>query len=399
MRFVGIALCMLALVAADNWAVLVAGSDGYWNYRHQADVSHAYQILRRGGIPEDHIITMMVNDIAYNEANPFQGAIYNHPGDNPQNVYEGVKIDYEGKENTPENFKKILLGDESTGKKVLKSTENDNVFLFFSDHGGPEVLCWPDDDLDREDFQNTLMQMHEKKMYKRFVLYIEACYSGSMGTDLPDDLDLYLVTAANDHESSWGAYCAEEAVVKGKNLGTCLGDEFSVFWMEDTDKGGQKTETLEEQFNRLVKGVENSHVMRYGDVSFASDVIGEYVGYPESAQKTEKTNKKYSKVDSRDAKMYYLRHKYLTATGDDKQKYEKLYYEELNIRQQYEMYFHSIAPADRYYEAVKEVKDFQCYEKGIAQMKAIFGKNDYQYKFYHVIANLCNENPLAFSGY
>ena len=392
---------MLALVAADNWAVLVAGSDGFWNYRHQADVSHAYQILKKGGIPEDHIITMMVNDIAFNKENPLQGAIYNHPGDNPQNVYEGVKIDYEGDDVSAENFKKVLLGDESTGKKVLKSTENDNVFLFFSDHGTPLILGFPKDELSRRQLHAVLKQMHEKKMYKRFVLYIEACYSGTMGTDLPDDIGVYMVTAANEEETSKATYCEEEAVVKGVNIGTCLGDEFSVSWMEDTDKGEQKTETLDEQFDIVKQRVPRSHVMRYGDMSYTTDVIGEYVGYPASApaQKVEKENKKYSQIDSRDAKMYYLRHKYLTTTGEDKKKYEKLYYEELNIRQQYEMYFHSIAPADRYYEAVKEIEDYDCFEKGIAQMKAILGRNDYQYKFYHVIANICNENPLAFSGY
>lgn len=28
--------------AADHWAVIVAGSNGFWNYRHQADACHAY---------------------------------------------------------------------------------------------------------------------------------------------------------------------------------------------------------------------------------------------------------------------------------------------------------------------------------------------------------------------
>ena len=28
--------------ASDHWAVLVAGSNTYGNYRHQADVAHAY---------------------------------------------------------------------------------------------------------------------------------------------------------------------------------------------------------------------------------------------------------------------------------------------------------------------------------------------------------------------
>ena len=32
----------------------------------QADVCHAYQILRAHGIPDDHIVVMMYDDIAYN---------------------------------------------------------------------------------------------------------------------------------------------------------------------------------------------------------------------------------------------------------------------------------------------------------------------------------------------
>jgi len=34
-------LCQVA-IAADNWAVIIASSCGYDNYRHQADAHHAY---------------------------------------------------------------------------------------------------------------------------------------------------------------------------------------------------------------------------------------------------------------------------------------------------------------------------------------------------------------------
>lgn len=33
----------------------------------QADICHAYQVIRENGIPEENIITMMVDDIAYNK--------------------------------------------------------------------------------------------------------------------------------------------------------------------------------------------------------------------------------------------------------------------------------------------------------------------------------------------
>ena len=31
--------------AGDNWAVIIASSCGYDNYRHQADAHHAYQLF------------------------------------------------------------------------------------------------------------------------------------------------------------------------------------------------------------------------------------------------------------------------------------------------------------------------------------------------------------------
>lgn len=51
---------------AANWAVLVAGSSGWYNYRHQADVCHAYQVLHQNGIPDSNIIVMMYDDLAHN---------------------------------------------------------------------------------------------------------------------------------------------------------------------------------------------------------------------------------------------------------------------------------------------------------------------------------------------
>jgi legumain len=49
-----VALFGLALAGPeDHWAVIVAGSNGFWNYRHQADAFHAYQALRKNNIPED----------------------------------------------------------------------------------------------------------------------------------------------------------------------------------------------------------------------------------------------------------------------------------------------------------------------------------------------------------
>jgi len=46
-----------------------------------------------------------------------------------------------------------------------------------------------------------------------------------------NNLKVYAMTAANGHESSWGCYCETEILPDN-----CLGDLFSVNWMDDSDK-------------------------------------------------------------------------------------------------------------------------------------------------------------------
>lgn len=54
----------------------------------QADVCHAYQILKRGGLEDENIIVFMYDDIASNPENPRPGVIINRP--NGTDVYRGV---------------------------------------------------------------------------------------------------------------------------------------------------------------------------------------------------------------------------------------------------------------------------------------------------------------------
>ena len=63
--------CITLAQAKDNWAVIIASSCGYDNYRHQADAHHAYQILIEQGMDPDKIIFMACDDIATAEENPF----------------------------------------------------------------------------------------------------------------------------------------------------------------------------------------------------------------------------------------------------------------------------------------------------------------------------------------
>jgi legumain len=270
------------LVSADKYAVLIAGSSGWSNYRHQADVAHAYTILTQGGVKPENIITFMYDDIADNFQNKFKGQLFNQPGSAPVDVYAALKdhIDYKKGEVTPSNFLKVLTGDKSANGRVLQSGPDDDVFIYFADHGGVGILAFPDAlifprSLSAEKINGALQTMHQKQMYKRLVFYVEACESGSIFDGLLNaSLGVYAVTAANPRESSWGWYCGDEGTgnntVKGKHLGVCLGDEFSVRWMEDTDAADETKETLSEQFSSVQSAVTKSHVQKYGDDSFAA---------------------------------------------------------------------------------------------------------------------------------
>lgn len=352
--------------------------------------------MKAGGIPPENIITMMYNDVPFDLYNPIRGTLYNRPGDDAIDYYDGVIVDYEKEDVNAVNLLKVLTGDESTGKKVLKSTSEDNVFLFYSDHGAPDLLGMPSSqNLYSDELLEAIQTMHKKGMYKKFLLYIEACFSGSMFANLPEDLNVVAVTAANDHESSYAVYCPGEGLVHHVDIGTCLGDEFSVGWMEDADLGNNE-ETLKEQFDYLVGKVQMSHVSRFGDVSYQSDALSDFIGVRSPANGASKSVKPTIRYDSRDNEMLRLRYMMEHCSEEERPKWTELYNEEMKHRELVDLYIRSIAPSSHLFTAAKPVKNFKCYKAGIRQFESVMGKSDYALKYYGVIANMCAENPHAF---
>mmetsp|Transcript_43693 Transcript_43693/g.114836 ORF Transcript_43693/g.114836 Transcript_43693/m.114836 type:complete len:435 (-) Transcript_43693:292-1596(-) len=267
----------------DHWAVLVAGSNGYGNYRHQSDVCHAYQVVINAGMKPEQVIVMAVDDIANSPSNPFPGKIFNKPtaqGIPGVDVYEGCNIDYSGTKVTPANFAKVLTGDASAGGKVLQSTSSSRVFVNFVDHGGVGLIGFPNGQvMHATELINALTTMSNQKMYNELVFYLEACESGSMFEDLlPANISMYATTAANAKESSWGTYCSPDDKVNGVSIKSCLGDLYSVSWMEDSDTAISAGETLSEQFEAVKILTNKSHVMEYGDTGFKGEPISNFQG-------------------------------------------------------------------------------------------------------------------------
>lgn len=316
-----------------RWAILIAGSAGYWNYRHQADVCHAYQILKRGGLKDENIIVFMYDDIAYNSENPYPGKIINKP-DGPD-VYEGVPKDYTGADVTVSNFYAAILGDKDGIKggsgKVVDSGPNDHIFIYYTDHGGPGVLGMPTSpNLYADEFVATLKKKAASGTFKELVIYLEACESGSIFEGLlPEGLNIYVTTASNAEESSWGTYCPGMYPPPPPEYETCLGDLYSVAWMEDTEQENLRKETLEDQYVIVKSRTSNhntyrtgSHVMQYGDINIDVEELERYLGFdpanenvtkPELPELLASNSEIFTNAPQREADLIHLRHKFTNA--------------------------------------------------------------------------------------
>ncbi|XP_049376184.1 vacuolar-processing enzyme-like [Solanum stenotomum] len=303
-----------------QWAVLVAGSNDWYNYRHQADICHAYQLLKKGGLKDEHIIVFMYDDIAYNSENPRPGVIINKP--HGPDVYKGVPKDYTGKNCNAQNFYGVILGNKSalTGGsgKVVNSGPNDYIFIYYADHGGPGVIEMPvEPPIYGKDLNEVLKKKHGSRTYKKMVFYLEACDSGSIFEGLLDKgLNIYVTTASKSDENSFATYCAPKDYED-----TCLGDLFSVSWLENSDLQDRRVETLKKQFRRIRKrvlnnGTEGSHMMEYGDLHIHEDALSKYMGSNSPQHTSSSTNNNPSNsrhVNQRDVQLLYLISKFQNA--------------------------------------------------------------------------------------
>ncbi|XP_072524017.1 legumain-like [Salminus brasiliensis] len=274
---------------SKQWVLLAAGSTGWNNYRHQADVCHAYQMVHHNGIPDEQIVVMMYDDIAYNADNPNPGEIINEP-DGP-NVYPGVLKDYTGHDVSASNFLAVLCGDESGvkkqrrgPKKVLKSGKNDTIFVYLSDHGGKGLFAFPSDTLHAYDLVDTITKMSRCHQFSKMVIYMESCFSGSMIEHLPKNINVHAVSAANPWTSSYSCYLDE-------HRHTYLADEFTSCWLLHCRMSDLTRTTFQDQFQYLRCNVTESTPCHYGNTELSKLAVGDFLGCPDPETQAEHSHK------------------------------------------------------------------------------------------------------------
>ena len=196
------------------------------------------------------------------------GKLFNAPtaaGTAGADVYKGCRPTYTGAVVDKYLLMDVLAGTNRSGHvhTTLGSGPDSKLFLYYVDHGGPGTLTMPNgDDMTAAELAGAL---NASRKYGELVVYVEACFSGSMFEGpgaLPPGARVVAATAANDAEESKATFCPPHDVVDESPIGACLGDAFSVNWLQHPAGGGT---TINEQISALKTETVTSHVQQFGD--------------------------------------------------------------------------------------------------------------------------------------
>jgi len=214
---------------SGQYAVLVQGSNGWTNYRHQADVLSVYQMLKKNGFDDDHIILVLDKALASDSKNPEPGII--RAEDGGKDLMSGSTIDYDNADLTSADICNILLGVKSDKTPVvLPKDAGQNVMLFWSGHGhnrtsnGADELVWRDADTGRgmtaDLLRQTVSQMQQQGSYRKMLILTEPCFSEAVITPLVGIPGVLAMSSAGIYEQSFADSWSSE-------LGVWRCDRFS----------------------------------------------------------------------------------------------------------------------------------------------------------------------------
>jgi hypothetical protein len=256
-----------------QWAVVIGTSDTWANYRHQADALAMYQLLKRHGYPDDHIILIIEDNLAYDSHNLYPGVIRVRP--DGENVYVDVDVDYHISDITIDDLKQIMLGQASDRlPQVIQPTAHDNVIVFWCGHGNYDKLAWGSDHvIYGSDVREILNAMNEAGNYRKILFSMDACYSGSIGeacTGVPGAL---FISAANANESS-------KADMKDSEMGIWLSNGFTRAFQETID--ATPAISIRDLYYQLARYTTGSHATIYNMENYGNlftSSMDEFVSY------------------------------------------------------------------------------------------------------------------------
>lgn len=183
------------------YALIVAPSSGWENYRYQAGAYLIYKQLKDNGMDDDHIVLVSEDDIARNPNNPTPGRILPPEGDG--NLYENVTVDYKPSELGLSELPDILHS---------KISSNDNLFVYWAGEAAPQGPKWLGETLPASEVVAFLVELNSRRSYRKLFFVLETDYSGAVGKAVEEEgIPGILCFAAADGETSKGGVRTDAA--------------------------------------------------------------------------------------------------------------------------------------------------------------------------------------------
>ncbi len=209
-----------------QYAVLVQGSNGFDNYRHQADVLSIYQSLRRGGYPDDYIILILDKKMASDPRNPEPGVVRTAPdgpdllgGTTTGSDILPAMVDYDSADLTASDVADILAGRQSDHLPVVvPQDEGNNVLFYWSGHGrstsrgGANEFSWRETSSGKGFSANLLKQTAQQMSFRKLLIAAEPCYGECVIRTVDGIPGVLAMSGANSQEQSWADCWSNDAI-------------------------------------------------------------------------------------------------------------------------------------------------------------------------------------------
>ena len=249
-----------------------------------------YQLLKKCGYSDDHIVLVLADDIATHRKNKKSGEIYARLGG--ENLYTSdIQIDYLLSELTADDISTIMTGgtvyvESRTADRsehpllaetptALATDDKADILWFWSGHGanrdGKSTLgqfVWQgkgSDGFTTERMNATLSAMSsgENKRFRKMLIIAEPCYSASVLNVAQNEnyKGVLAFTAANGSETSFADLYSVELKVWLSNR----------FTRNFTDKVvSDKTIVYADLYKYLVQNTIGSHVQMFNQSNFGN---------------------------------------------------------------------------------------------------------------------------------
>ncbi|WP_455593477.1 C13 family peptidase [Bacteroides sp.] len=238
---------------AELYAVIIAAAQGWENYRHQANAYAMYQLLKKNGMDDSHILLISEDDIANNASNPHSGFILSPFSE--ENLYNGIKVDYHP---SKLKFRELLSAFNQDGD--FHPGKEDNLFVYWAGHGVETGPKWLNETIPAYQVADFFGQLSFRKLF----LAMETCYAGVVGKACADKKikGMLCMTAANDQETS-------KASVTGLAEQIWISNSFTdKLLLELTSRG--KDASIYSLYHEVYNATIGSHVSVYNAGNFGN---------------------------------------------------------------------------------------------------------------------------------